>query len=145
MATPYESARLILELYELRRDPKMRDSRNYWIGFDPQSTDEMTAAMMGPDGALVRMAPSYWEMAASLVVNGAIDAKMFNDANGEHVIVFGKLEPLLPAMREAMGNPGVYKNLETVVMSLPDARNRVDGTVKRIRAMVAARAATGSA
>ena len=40
-----------------------------------------------------------------------------------------------------MGNPGVYKSLETVVMGMPNARERVDGTVKRIRAMVAARAA----
>jgi len=145
MATPYESARLILELYELRRDPKMRESRNYWIGFDPQSMDEMTAAMFGPDSALVRMAPSYWEMAASLVVNGAIDAKMFNEANGEHIIVFGKIEPLIPAMREMYNNPDAYKNLESVILGAPGGRERVDGTMKRIRAMVAARAAAAKA
>jgi len=124
MATPYESARLILELYELRRDPKMRESRNYWIGFDPQSMDEM---------------------AASLVVNGAIDAKMFNEANGEHIIVFGKIEPLIPAMREMYNNPDAYKNLESVILGAPGGRERVDGTMKRIRAMVAARAAAAKA
>lgn len=145
MATPYESARLILELYEMRREPTMRAARDFFVGFDPRTVEEFVAGMSGPNGAYVRMVTSYWEMAASLVVNGAIDAKMFNDANGEHVVVFGKLEPMLAALREKMGNPGAWKSLEAVVMGMPDARSRVDGTMKRIREMLAARAAAAKA
>jgi hypothetical protein len=144
MATPYESARLILQLYEMRRDPTMREARNFWMGFFPETIDEYLGAMSGPNGAYVRMVSSYWEMAASLVLNGAIDTKMFNDANGEHVIVFGKIEPILPAFREKMGSSDAFKSLETVVMAIPGIRERIDGYMKRLKAMVAARAAAKS-
>jgi hypothetical protein len=141
MATQYESARLILELYNLRREATMREARNFWIGFNPQTVDDLGAALGGPNGAHVRMVASYWEMACSLVLNGAIDQKMFNEANGEHLVVFGKVEHLIPAWREKMGDPTVWKSLETVALSGPDARNRIDSIRERIKATVAARAA----
>jgi hypothetical protein len=144
MATQYESARLILELYNLRREATMRDARNFWITFNPQTVDDMLAALAGPNGAHVRMVPSYWEMACSLVLNGGIDQKMFNDANGEHLVVFGKVEHLIPEWRERMGDPTVWKSLETVALSGPDARNKIDGIRERIKAMLAARAAAAA-
>jgi hypothetical protein len=143
MATPYESARLILELYELRREAKMREARNFWFTFNPESMEELMAGIAGPNSELIRMVPSYWEMACSLVVNGAIDAKMFNDASGEYLAVFSKIEALLPAWREKMGTPDLWKNLETVSLGIPDARNRIDGIRERIKGMIAARAAAG--
>jgi hypothetical protein len=145
MATPYESARLILQLYEMRREPTMREARNFFLMFDPQSVDELLTAMGGPNSAWIRMVASYWDMAASLVVNGAIDAKMFNDANAEHVIVFGTVEPILAAFREKTGLPNAWKNLETVVMAIPDARNVVDARMRRIRSIRAERAAQAKA
>jgi hypothetical protein len=141
MATPYESAQLILELYNLRREATMREARNFWFSFNPETIEEYTTAMMGPNGGYVRMVASYWDMAASLVLNGAIDPKMFNDANGEHLVVFGKLEGILPRMREMMGDPNIGKNLETVALSAPDARQKIDGIMARIKGMIAARAA----
>ena len=72
--------------------------------------------MASPNGGYIRMVVSYWEMAGSLVVNGAIDQKMFNEANGEHLVVFGKVEHLIPKWREMMGNPNLWKNLETVAL-----------------------------
>jgi hypothetical protein len=141
MATQYESARLILELYELRREATMRDARSFWIGFNPQSVDELLASLAGPNGAHVRMVLSYWDMACSLVVNGAIDQKIFSDANGEHLVVFGKVEALIPAWREKMGDPTVWKSLETVSLAGPDARKKIDGIRERIKGMLAARAA----
>lgn len=125
----------------MRREATMREARNFWITFNPETVEDLMAGMASPNGAYVRMVISYWEMACSLVVNGAIDEKMFNDANGEHLVVFGKVEGLLPKWRETMGDPGVWKNLETVVMSIPDARKRIDGIKARIKAMLAARAA----
>ncbi len=118
----------------------MREARNFFMGFNPETVEEWLAAMSGPNGNLIRMVPSYWDMAASLVVNGAIDQKMFLDASGEMIIAYGKLEPLIPAFREKMGNPDAFKNMETVALSMPDARNRIDGYMARIRAMMAARA-----
>ena len=141
MATQYESARLILELYDLRREATMREARNFWITFNPETVEDLMAGMAGPNGAYVRMVISYWDMACSLVVNGAIDQKMFNDSNGEHLVVFGKVEAALPGWREMTGDPNTWKNLETVALGGPDARVKIDGIKARIKGMLAARAA----
>ncbi len=119
----------------------MRKARDFWVGFDPRTLEEFSAAIMGPNGGYVRMVVGYWEMAASLVENGAIDRRMFQDATSEYLVVFGKLEPLLPQLREQFGNPGFAANLEKLALSLPDARRQIDGTMKRIRMVAAARAA----
>jgi len=141
MATPVDSANLILKLYELRREPVMREARNFIMGFNPISVEEYMAGMMGPNSGHIRMVVSYWEMAASFVVSGAIDANMFDETAGEHILVFGKIEPFLPQLRLAMGNPGMFKNLEQVCTSAPSSLERVRATAARIRNMMAARSA----
>jgi hypothetical protein len=144
MATKYESAKLILELYDLRRETKMREARDFWFTFNPETIEDLMAGMGSPQGGYVRMVLSYWDMAASLVVNDAIDAKMFNDANGEHLVVFGKIEAIMPKFREVMGSPNAWKNLETVALSGPDARKNIDAIKARIKGMLAARAAAAN-
>ena len=101
-----------LTLYEQRREETMRKARDFFMSFDPRTFEEYMAGLMGPHSGYIRMVVSYWEMAASLVNNGAIDAKMFTDANGEFVIVFGKVEPFIPRFRAAFGNPNFLINLE---------------------------------
>jgi hypothetical protein len=144
MATPVDSANLILKLYELRREPVMREARNFFMTFDPRSVEDYMAGMMGPNSGHIRMVVSYWEMASSFVVNGAIDAAMFEETAGEQVLVFGKLEAFLPKLREAMGNPNILKNLEQVCVSAPGGLERVRATTERIRAMMAGRSAAAS-
>jgi hypothetical protein len=143
MSTAVDSANLILKLYELRREETMRQARNFVFTFDPKSAQEYMAGMMGPNSAYIRMVTSYWEMAASFVVNGAIDATMFDQANGEHVFVFAKFEPILADLRAMMG-PGVFKNLEQVCLNPPVGIERVRAVQERIKGMIAARAAAAS-
>jgi hypothetical protein len=140
MATPVESANLILKLYELRREPVMREARNYFMSFDPRSVGDYMAAMAGPHSGHIRMVTSYWEMAASFVVSGAIDADLFEASAGEQILVFGKIEPLLAELRQMMGNPNMFKNLEQLCLSAPGGLERVRATVERIRGIMAARA-----
>jgi hypothetical protein len=117
----------------------MRQARDWFArSFNPESAEEMAQALMGPNSAYFRMVTSYWDMAASFVLNGAIDEKMFNDANGEHVVVFAKVEPFLADFRQRMGNPAYLKNLETLVMRMPDAKQRLASLRERFRAMAAA-------
>jgi hypothetical protein len=144
MSTAVDSANLLLKLYELRREETMRAARNFMITFDPKNLGEYMAGMMGPNSAHIRMVMSYWDMAASFVVNGAIDAKMFEEANGEHIFAFGKVEPFLPELREAFGNPGVFKNLEQVCSSAPGGLERVRATRERMRQMFASRSASSA-
>ena len=135
-----ESADLILKLYELRRDPTMREARNWMMTFFPESTQDIIQALINPEtSAYYRMVTSYWEMAASLVNHGAIDAEMFADANGEHFVVFSKIEPFLAEMRETMGNPNAFKNLETLIMSQPDGKERLARTRETMKRWMQAR------
>ena len=123
MPTPYESATLLIRLYELRREPTMREARNWFSReFNPSTIDDVVQAVMGPNSGHFRMVTSYWDMAASFVLNGAIDEQMFNDANGEQIGVFAKMEPFLADYRARLGNPKYLSQLEQVVLRRPGAK-----------------------
>ncbi len=121
-----ESADLILKLYDLRREPVMREARNWMISFFPESTADIMQAMLNTEtSAFYRMVTSYWDMAASFVNHGAIDEEMFTDADVEHFVVFSKIEPFLSELREMAGRPNMFGNLEKLVMRQPDAKERL--------------------
>jgi len=141
MSTEYQSADLIMKLYDLRREETMRKARDWFFLFSPESVRDLYDAVNGPDSAYYRMVTSYWDMAASFVNHGAIDEQMFNDANLEHVAVFSKLEPFIEEVRNVSKNPQYLHNLEKLVMRLPEARERMRNVRERIRQMAAARAA----
>jgi hypothetical protein len=144
MPTPFESAELILKLYEQRREPTMRKARDFVTAeFDPRTFEEYMAGIMGPNSGLIRMVVSYWDMAASFVRHGAIDETMFVEASAEFILPFARVEPFLPKIREAFGNPNFLSNLEWLVMRLPNARQRIDGTLERMRRILAMRASQG--
>ena len=122
-----ESADLIMKLYELRRETKMREARNWIFSFNPQNADEYIQTMRNPEvGAYLRMVTSYWDMAASFVNHGAIDAEMFSDSAGEHIIIYAKIQPFLEDFRAKINNPKAFKNLEKVILDMPDGQERVE-------------------
>ncbi|MBM4186157.1 MAG: hypothetical protein FJ206_02490 [Gemmatimonadetes bacterium] len=127
MISKADSANLILRLYELRRDPALRDARDWFVTrFHPRSAQEVFSVWMGPNSAQYRMVTTYWDMAASLVNHGAIDPAMFHDANTEHNGVFAKLQPFLTELRRRSGLPDYLANLERLVLAQPDAEGRLD-------------------
>jgi DNA primase large subunit len=142
MSDKTESANLILKLYELRRDDIMRKARNWYLSeFHPASAQDVSNAVMNTEtSAYYRMVTSYWEMACSFVANGAIDEQMFNDANGEHMAVFAKIEPFVAELRETYNNPTALQHLERVVMGIPDARERMARFREMVKQVMAARA-----
>jgi hypothetical protein len=134
LSTPYESATLLIRLYELRREPTMREARAWFVAkFHAASLDDLMQVLSGPNSAHFRMVASYWEMAASFVLNGAIDEKMFADANGEQIIVFAKIEPILADYRAKMGSPASYASLEQLVMRSPGAKERLAALRERFK------------
>lgn len=139
MSSAYESATLLIRLYELRRDATMREARNWFArSFNPDNLDDVMQALGGPNSAHFRMVTSYWDMAAAFVLHGAIDEQMFNDANGEHLVVFSKIEPFIADYRARMGNPLYLASLERLVMKTPDAKSRMASLRERFRALAAA-------
>ncbi len=142
MSSPVDSANLLIKLYELRREPTMRDARDWFArDFNPASFEEVMAVLAGPHSGRFRMVSSYWDMAASFVNNGAIDEQMFNDANGEQVVVFAKLEPFVADYRQRLGSEAYFAQLEKLVMKRPGAKELMASTRERFRAMAAARRA----
>jgi hypothetical protein len=142
MSDKTESANLILKLYDLRREEVMRKARSWFVmEFHPGSAEDISAAALGEHSAYYRMVTSYWDMAASLVVNGAIDEQMFNDANGEHVAVYSKLAPFITEAREFSGRPTYMEHLEKVVMNIPDATARMTSIREMLKKMASGQAA----
>jgi hypothetical protein len=125
MADKEKSAELIMKLYDLRREEVMRQARSWFAGsFHPESMEDVQAVAFGEYSAFYRMVTSYWDMACSFVNHGAIDAQMFYDANGEHVLVFAKIQPFLEQIR-ATGNPTYMQHLEKAVLAMPAADERI--------------------
>jgi hypothetical protein len=142
MPTPFESARLNLQLFDLRREPALREARAWFLQeFNPETFAELVAIVSGSRNAAFRMVLGYWDMAASLVTTGAIDADAFLAAHGEIFGTFSKIHPYLAELRAAAGEPDFCKHMEAVVLAAPDA----EGILSRRRKALRAAAKRGTA
>lgn len=113
----YDDANLILRLYEMRRDARMREARQWYTSsFRPKKWEEL--ATLAPPGsaenASFRMVISYWDMVASFIVTGVLNRELFFHSGRELLVVFERLRPVLPGIREAYQDPGYLANLERV-------------------------------
>jgi hypothetical protein len=130
-----EEAALILKLYELRREDTMRKARDwYFRDFHPQSLADFSNGMFGEHSGHLRMVVSYWDMAAALVNDGAINPELFNNANSEHIGVFAKYELLLPEIRNAY-SPKFGASLEKLIDATPDGRKRTANAREQLKAV----------
>lgn len=135
MPTPFESAQLNLKLFELRREPALREARAWFVReFNPESFAEVQAFIMGPYNASFRMVLGYWDMAASLVTTGAIDGDAFRAAHSEIFATFSKIHPFLAELREATNEREFCRHIEAVVMAAPDAEATLARRRERLRA-----------
>ena len=143
MPTPFESAQLNLQLFDLRREPVLREARSWFLlDFHPETLAEFVAAIMGERNASIRMVLGYWDMAASLVTMGAIDADAFRAAHGEMFGTFAKVEPFLAEMRDRFNEPAFCRHFEQVVMGAPDAAAILARRREGLRRAAAARRPT---
>jgi len=123
-----EDALVILKLYELRRNKKMRAARQWYFSeFAPISAMDIVGLYRTGEraSASFRMVTSYWDTAAALVLNGGVDQKMFLDANTEHVFVYSKIADFLPEVREFFREPDFLIHLENLVRSMPDVEAKM--------------------
>ncbi len=136
----HADAHVILELYNLRREPEMRKARNWWLGeFWPQSVEDFTkvsAAMGTQENNWMRQVSGYWEMAASLAVHGAVSSDLFLEPSfsGEMFFLFAKVNPFQKELREKI-SPTMLRNVEQLIKSTKFSRE----FFKRTEASVAAR------
>lgn len=134
MATPAD-AELILKLYDLRREPLMRKARKF-VAFEmPAKTqDDLLKVQRGApseENAMWRQAISYWEMAASFVLRGALDGDLFLDTNAEGIFLFTKFHALYKAATGADFMP----QTAALIQKYPAARERSEAIAKRLSSL----------
>jgi hypothetical protein len=133
LATPAD-AEIILKLYELRTEPVMRQARA-WVGgeFQPKTAEEYFAVSdnwTDPHNAWLRQVLSYWEMAAAMVLHGAVSADLFFDCNGEGLFLLAKFTPILPAIRKR--NPAFMAKTSELVTRFASAAQKFEMMQKRM-------------
>jgi hypothetical protein len=142
LATPAD-AEIILKLYELRTEAVMRQARA-WIGgeFWPKTADEFFAVYENPadpHNPWLRQVLTYWEMAAAMVLHGAVSAELFVDSNGEGFFLMAKFAHILDAVREKY--PTFLTKTTELVSRFSAAAQRYEVTLKRVEAARSARGA----
>jgi hypothetical protein len=124
----YEDAQLVLKLYELRREEKLRAAREWFVGkFFPRSAADLETlySLPGVENTYFRMVTSYWDMVASFVARGVLNADLLIDSAGEMLLVWAKLESHLPEIRGKVVSPTFLSNLEKLFESSAYARERL--------------------
>jgi hypothetical protein len=142
LATPAD-AEIILKLYQLRTESLMRQARA-WVGgeFWPKTADELFAVLLNPadpHNAFLRQVLTYWEMAAAMVLHGAVSAELFVDCNGEGFFLLAKFAPILEKVREQ--NPTFLIKTSELVDRFSAASQRYEATLKTMEARRARMAA----
>jgi hypothetical protein len=129
-------AEIILKLYELRTEAVMREARAWITGeFWPETVDDFYAVYENPGhphNPHLRQVITYWEMAAALVVHGAVSAELFVDCNGEGFFILAKFAHILDAIREK--NPTFMGKTSEVISRFSAAGQRYEATLKRVEA-----------
>jgi hypothetical protein len=136
LATPAD-AEIILKLYDLRREEVMRKARAWVIGeFWPATAEDYFAMAMNvadPHNAYVRQVVSYWEMAAAMVLHGAVSAELFVDCNAEGFLLLAKFAPILDGIRER--NPMFMAKTSDLVKRFPVATARYEAAQKNVEGL----------
>lgn len=134
MPTPFEGADLLLKLYELRREPVLREARSWFLtDLNPTTFTELAQVVGGERNASFRMVLGYWDMAASFVTFGAIDSEMFRAASHELITTFAKVQPFLAELRAVSGAPEFCRHIEEV-LNVPGMNEKLELSRAQVRA-----------
>jgi hypothetical protein len=136
----YDDANLLLRLYDLRREEKLREARAWFVAnFKPKSMVDID--QLCPPGsennARMRQVASYWDMAASFVTAGVLNPDLFFASNREMLVVAVRFRPVLASIRAAFKDPSFLRNLETVAQQFSDHLDKIGpGTLEAFVARV---------
>lgn len=111
----HEQAQLHLQVYDLRREARLRQARDWFQqNFNPETIeDAMRIGAPGTEhGAFVGMVIGYWEQACALLNYGLLHEGLFFETSGEFFAVWEQLKKVTPQFREAYKDPNMLSNLE---------------------------------
>jgi hypothetical protein len=134
MATAADAG-VVLELYKLRQEATLREARKFMgMEFWPKDLEELRAVSraMGTDkNAYWRQVMTYWEMAASLVLRGAVDADLFLDSQGEGIFLYAKFHHWHAETEKESGNI-FMKNTAALIEKYPAAKAAYEAILKNL-------------
>ena len=115
MKATYDDVKLILQLYEMRREARLREARRWFTAsFKPKTYEDFSA--LCPPGsepnASYRMVTTYWEMVASFLTSGVLNPELFYQSGRELLFVWERVRDIVPSIRDIVQNPRELKNLE---------------------------------
>jgi hypothetical protein len=132
MATAAD-AELILKLYELRGEQMLRKARRFMVfDFNPKTLEELRAVSRdtkSEHNPSWRQAMSYWEMAHSMVLRGAIDADLFLDSSLEGILIYAKFHHFHAETEKQSGNPFMGQTA-ALIAKYPVAQARYEAFLK---------------
>ena len=138
----HHDADIVLRLYEMRREPVMREARSLLIRtFLPTSVDDVLsfAKNDNPANPAFRQVSSYWEMAYGMVRHGVLHADFMLDSNGEGLILYSRVAPFLEEYRKQAGSPRAFRNAEWVATQTEMGRQLVAHFAERNRKALASK------
>jgi hypothetical protein len=135
----HHDAELVIKLYDLRREPVMREARTAINGWLPRSWEELAAVTQPshPMNAAWRQVSSYWEMVYSMGRHGIVHGDFFVENNAEGLILFTKVAPYLERFRKEF-SPTAFRNAEWAATETAAGKQRFAMFQKRIEAMLKA-------
>jgi hypothetical protein len=144
----HEQASLMLQLYEMRREPRLRQARQWFMERFSATTPEEMMQKYPPgseENTNVRMVVSYWDMCAGIVNRGLVDDELYFESNGEAWGVWEKMKHIVPPMRAAFKNPRLFGHLEELCKRFEAWREKVaPGSNEAMRQRMAQMAQAGA-
>ena len=126
-------AELILKLYELRQEETLRKARRFLVfDFNPKTVEDLRVVSRdtkSEHNPYWRQAISFWEMAASLVLRGALDADLFLDSSVEGILLYAKFHHFHAETEKQSGNPFMGRTAE-LIAKYPAATARYEAFLK---------------
>jgi hypothetical protein len=123
----YDDVNLILKLYDMRREPRLRDARAWFsASFKAKTLDEALKMLPGnsAENASYRMVVTYWEMVASFITSGVLNQELYFQSGRELLFVWERIRDLVPAQREMYKDPTWLRNMETVATAYIEWMNK---------------------
>jgi hypothetical protein len=134
----HHDADLVLKLYELRREPVLREARKTIAAWFPKTFDDFMKLTKPdhPDNAAFRQVAGYWDMAFNMARHGVINPEFLMENSGEGLFFFARIERFVEAFRQAT-NARAFRNAEWVVANTEMGKDMMPYYRKRIEAMIA--------
>ena len=137
----FDDVNLILKLYDLRREPRMREARRWFVSSFKVKTLAELGALCPPgsdENASYRQITTYYEMVGSFLTSGVLNPELFYQSGRELLLVWERIRDVLPELRAVNKNPNEYRNLEFAAIGFIEwwqaqAPGAYEAFTKRIR------------